>query len=297
MKEIIEWLIGVEQMAGNLYRDAESFFAEDKKLAAFLGKLGEDEAWHFHIVGSALEFLRRHPEAAPAQIVLDYATRKNIESPFIKNRQQLTASQLTKDSILSCIATTEFSEWNDLFLYVVNSLKEKSREFQYVAARMQGHLKHILDFLESRPEGTPFLDKIRELPRVWKERILIVEDSEPLSLMMDKIFRRDFKTATAENGRIALEKIKENYVDVIISDIEMPEMNGIAFFQEALKHDPDIGRRFLFFTGLILPEHKEVIDAHHLPFLLKPASVIDIKRKVGGILEINRQQYSTSTSH
>lgn len=293
MKEIIEWLIGIEKMAGSLYRNAASFFKEDKMLAAFLGTLGEDEAWHFHIMGSAAEYLRAHPEVKPSQIVLDEETRTRTETPFIKNRQQLTAGHLTKESILSCIASTEFSEWNDLFLYVVNSFKEESREFQYVAARMQGHLKHITDFLETRPEGVPFLEKIRNLPQVWQEKILIVEDTPVLMQMLERVFSRDFSTATADNGRKGFEKIKENYVDVIISDIEMPEMNGIAFFREAIRHDPDIGRRFLFFSGFISEEHKAIIDANHIPYLLKPASMTDLKQKVAEILERNRRDSLT----
>jgi CheY-like chemotaxis protein len=288
MKEIVEWLIGIEQLAGALYREAEIFFKKDTDLSAFLQTLGEDEAWHFHIMGSAAEYIRVHPTVTPAQIVLDGDTRRMVETPFVENQKKLTAGLITKDSILSCIVTTEFSEWNDLFLYVVNSLKEESREFQYVAARMQGHLEHILDFLETRQEGIPFLEKIRSLPQLWRETILIVEDSEPLMLMLERLFGRDYKTLTAENGKQGLEKIKEHFVDVIVSDIDMPEMNGIEFFQKAIEYDKDIGRRFLFFSGLITEEHEAFIDARQVPYLQKPASVIDIKRKVVDILERNR---------
>jgi len=251
-------------------------------------RLGEDEAWHFHIMGSAEEYIRMHPALAPAQVLLDDDTQRMVETPFVENQKKLSSGLITKDSILSCIVTTEFSEWNDLFLYVVNSLKEDSREFQYVAARMQDHLKHILDFLETRPEEIPFLEKIRSLPQLWRETILIVEDSEPLMLMMERLFRRDFNTLTAENGKQGLEKIKGNYVDVIVSDIDMPEMNGIEFFEEAIKYDKDIGRRFLFFSGLIVEEHKDFIDANQVPYLQKPASVADIRQKVVDILERNR---------
>lgn len=295
MKEIIEWLIRVEQMAGSLYRDAAFFFKDDKELAVFLGELGEDEAWHFHLMGSASEFLRGHPKTATAQIIPDEAIRSRIETPFIKSHEQLKAGQLTKESILSSIAATEFSEWNDLFLYVVNSLKEESREFQYVAAKMQGHLKHIMDFLGSRPEGLPFMNKIRQLPQVWREQVLIVEDSLPLAQMLETVFSRDYNTATAENGRKGLEKIKENYVDVILSDIDMPEMDGVALYQEATRHDPDIGRRFLFFSGFLSQESLAFIEAHHIPYLLKPSSVSDLRCKVAEILENDRRASLTTT--
>lgn len=295
MKEIIGWLIGIERMAGHLYRNAALSFKEDKKLADFLEALGEDEAWHFHIMGSAAEYLRTHQETPPSQIILDEQTKKRIEAPFRENLQRLTAGQLTKESLLSCIAATEFSEWNDFFLYVVNSFKEESREFQYVAARMQGHLKHIMDFLGTMPEGIASLEKISNLPSVWREKVLVVEDDPLLLQMMKMILRRDYSTATAENGLEALEQIKENYFDAIISDIEMPMMNGIELLQEAIRHDQDIGRRFLFYSGLLLEERKAVLDEHHIPHLSKPAGVTEIKQKVAAVVEKNRRNSLADT--
>ena len=295
MKEIIEWLLGIERMAGDLYRDAAFFFKEDKALSDFLRELGEDEAWHFQIMGSAAAHLEAHPET-PAQIALDDATRRRTESPFEENRLQLATGNLTKESILSCIVATEFSEWNDLFLYVVTSFQEEDRSFQHVAARMQGHLKHIMDFLEKIPEGLPFLHKIKDIPPVWQEKILIVEDSEALRFMLERVFVRDYRIASAENGFQGLEKVKEGYVDVVVSDIEMPEMNGIAFLQEALKLDPGIAGRFLFFSGFISEEHQAFLHAHQVPHLMKPAKIEAIKRKVAEILERNRHQ-SSALSH
>lgn len=295
MIEEIEWLTGVERLACKLYLEAAVFFKEDEGLCAFLRAFGEEEAWHFQIMGKAAEFLRVHPETAPLQIVLDEDTRKKVYAPFLENRRKLAAGQLTEASILSCIVDTEFSEWNDLFLSVVNTLKEDSHEFQSVAARMQGHLQNIRDFLETRPEAIPILEKIRTLPQAMRERVLIVEDSEPLLYMMNMFFSQDFITATAVTAQEGLEKLKESSMDVIISDIEMPGMNGIEFYQEAIRHDPDLARRFLFFSGYINEGYKAVLDDYHVPYILKPAPLADIKRKVGEILEQNRHRSATKS--
>jgi two-component system, chemotaxis family, chemotaxis protein CheY len=42
----------------------------------------------------------------------------------------------------------------------------------------------------------------------------------------------------AENGRQALKKLKENWVDIVFADINMPEMNGIEMIKEMRKEDP-----------------------------------------------------------
>lgn len=289
MKGEINWLLGIEQTAGRLYREAADFFREDDGLAAFLSSLAEDEAWHFHIMGSAAEYLRTHHAVAPLELVFDDATREKINAPFVENYRQMKEGCLSKDSILACVAATEFSEWNDLFLYVVNALKEESREFQYVAARMQEHLHNITDFLEKRPEAAPLLAKVRDLPRVWREHILIVEDSEPLREILESILNREFRTTTAENGRTGLEKTRGNYFDVIISDIRMPEMDGITFYREACKHDPDIGSRFLFFSGHITDEHRDFLHSRQIPYLLKPGALLDLNEKIEAVLERNRR--------
>lgn len=61
--------------------------------------------------------------------------------------------------------------------------------------------------------------------------LLLVEDNEELLLLMKSIFHKFYNVATATNGCEALEYIKENNVDVIISDIIMPEMNGLQLCQ------------------------------------------------------------------
>ena len=70
--------------------------------------------------------------------------------------------------------------------------------------------------------------------------VLIVDDSRSIRSVIKKIismsgFRMD-QCLEAENGRDALHVLSENWVDVILSDINMPEMNGFELL-EALKKD------------------------------------------------------------
>lgn len=289
MKEVIDWLIGIERMAGNLYSEAAVFFADDKGLADFLQVLAQDEAWHFHVMGSAAEFLRSRPYTKPAQVTLNDGYRERIEGLLLENLRQLAMGQLQKSTILSCVVTSEFSEWNDFFLYVVNTLKEENREFQYAAARMQGHLEQIINFLETRPESLAPLEKIRNLPQVWREKVLIVEDSEPLRLMLDNVLSRQFNTDTAGDGREGLEKIKESYFDVIISDIEMPIMDGLSLFRNATSYDRTISRRFLFVSGFFSEQNRVVLEMHQIPYMQKPVALMDVQKKLTDIMADNRR--------
>ncbi len=70
--------------------------------------------------------------------------------------------------------------------------------------------------------------------------ILVVDDSRAMRAVIKKIvtmsgFKMD-KCLEAGNGREALETLADQWVDVIISDINMPEMNGLELLK-CLKAD------------------------------------------------------------
>ena len=75
--------------------------------------------------------------------------------------------------------------------------------------------------------------EIVEEPETEEERekgeytLLLVEDNAELLLLMKGLFAKTYQVATAENGRIALEYIREHNVDIVVSDIMMPEMDGL----------------------------------------------------------------------
>lgn len=67
-------------------------------------------------------------------------------------------------------------------------------------------------------------------------RILLVEDNADLRRFMQKELEKDFDVFLAGNGRSGLEQARKEIPDIIISDIAMPEMDGIAMC-EALRKD------------------------------------------------------------
>ncbi|GHV22282.1 chemotaxis response regulator protein-glutamate methylesterase [Spirochaetia bacterium] len=68
--------------------------------------------------------------------------------------------------------------------------------------------------------------------------VLVVDDSALMRKMISSMIEgsRDLKVCdTAMNGKIALEKIQTRNPDIIVLDLEMPEMNGIEFLRERRK--------------------------------------------------------------
>jgi len=283
MQEIIKWLIGMEHMSGELYKDAAAFFRQDEVFTRLLDHLAEDEAWHYHVMGSAADIYKNEPQR-PADIILDDALMARLEAPFHENRKMIADCTVTKDSMLDCIVTTEFSEWNDIFLYVVNTLKGKKREFVYVASKMEQHKKFIERYVETLSAGHAILDRIRRLPSVWNIRILVVEDYEPIRDLIADLLSTEGVVDTAANGAEGLDKTTLQYYDLILSDSYMNVMSGIEFYKQLAFRDPRISERFLFLADDIKADHLDFIRKQNLRYLMKPFPVDEFKKTVHDML-------------
>ncbi|MBN1931268.1 MAG: response regulator [Desulfobacterales bacterium] len=88
------------------------------------------------------------------------------------------------------------------------------------------------------------LDAIRDIlshsnPHQSKQ-IMVVDDSRIIRQMLERgLTKAGFQIITAENGRQALTLIQKRQPDLILSDIEMPVMDGFAFCK-AVHADPDL---------------------------------------------------------
>jgi CheY-like chemotaxis protein len=200
-----------------------------------------------------------------------------------KNR--LSTGYLTKEDMIACIITIEFSEWNDVFLYVVNTLKQSSRSFEDGAAKIQQHKRHIESFFKALPNGQQYLEKIEQLPSVWETKILVVDDFEPIVELLRAILRRQGLVETAQNGKEALDKTAEHYFDVIVSDVDMPVLNGMEFYDRAVEMDAKISERLLFFTGALTPERLAFFEKNNLQYLVKSVTVEKIRQAVAEVIK------------
>ena len=59
------------------------------------------------------------------------------------------------------------------------------------------------------------------------KKILVVDDEENIRFVLDELLNSDYDVSLADNGREALALIGGTAFDLIITDLVMPEMNGI----------------------------------------------------------------------
>ena len=80
-----------------------------------------------------------------------------------------------------------FQKKDDIFLYVVNTLKINFREFPYVAIRIQNHKRAFEYFYEKSFEHVDNINELKQVPAIWNEKILIVEDDELIADLLKAI--------------------------------------------------------------------------------------------------------------
>jgi CheY-like chemotaxis protein len=121
-------------------------------------------------------------------------------------------------------------------------------------------------------------------------RILIVDD-EPviIALLASFLSSQGYLCVTATNGRAALEMATQNHFDVVITDVLMPEMDGITLTQELLHQFPDLF--IMVMTGYYdekTMENAVAAGAHE--FIKKPFSLAEFDMRFQRIIRESKHR-------
>jgi YesN/AraC family two-component response regulator len=108
-------------------------------------------------------------------------------------------------------------------------------------------------------------------------KVLYVDD-EPINLELFEVsFMDDFKVFISDSANKALEIYKQNHVDVLVTDLKMPGMNGIELIKKIKEIDSD--KNCILLTGFYEdnitndPETKSMI----FRYVMKPYKREDLK--------------------
>ncbi|HWD19790.1 MAG TPA: ATP-binding protein [Verrucomicrobiae bacterium] len=108
------------------------------------------------------------------------------------------------------------------------------------------------------------------MPDAPLTRILIVDDETPLmNALCNTLREQGYDTKGFSSATPALEALKTTRFDLLLSDLMMPEINGIALLQSALKIDPDLVGIIMTGEGTIATA-VEAMKSGALDYILKP---------------------------
>jgi len=112
------------------------------------------------------------------------------------------------------------------------------------------------------------------------KRILVVDDEENARTTLSRILRREgFEVASASNGLEALDFLRKNKVEIVITDINMPEMSGITFLRELNKTYPDTNVIMITAYGEI-ESYIEAMNLGAFEYINKPFRIDELKKTI-----------------
>jgi two-component system, NtrC family, response regulator AtoC len=98
--------------------------------------------------------------------------------------------------------------------------------------------------LASSPTRCVALDAIRQAPDMMlpeRKQILVVDDEPNLRRVLSAQLMRDgYEVHTAEDGASGLAMLQEHHIDLVITDLKMPRMDGLELLRRALELDGEL---------------------------------------------------------
>jgi PAS domain S-box-containing protein len=145
-----------------------------------------------------------------------------------------------------------------------------------------------------RPDGGPGdraagSSPARGAARGGRRHVLVADDNADMREYLERLLRADHSVTAVTDGRAALEAVRAAPPDLVISDVMMPEMDGLELLS-ALRGDPrTAGVPVLLLSARADQEASiEGLDAGADDYLVKPFSAQELLARVRATLELSR---------
>lgn len=270
IRDIVSWLKCIEESVCFLYKRAAEAFVHDEHFSTFIMKLEEDEKTHAQFMSMILEMLPQRKIPYLVDIVLDQRTRDSVETTLKRFDEHLSKKDISKNQIVEYMARAEFSELNPVFLYIISIFGEMGREAENMANEIQRHLSDVQEFIDALPDDLKPSVDVGLFPLVKEKRLLVVDDQEPLRNLVASLLAHKGTVETVSGASEGLELVREHFYNGIVSDIQMPIIDGIEFYRQSIAYDSRLRRHFLFYSAGMSPDHEFFLKQNNLLFLRKP---------------------------
>ena len=119
--------------------------------------------------------------------------------------------------------------------------------------------------------------------------LLIVDDNSDMRRYIRSLLKQEYKLLEAENGKKAIEIIESEHVDLIISDLLMPEMDGLELSKRVKANLETSHIPFLILTAVCSEENEKICYSVGVDeYLCKPFDADIFKYRIRNILALRR---------
>ncbi|MEO7112853.1 MAG: sigma-54 dependent transcriptional regulator [Polyangiaceae bacterium] len=128
-----------------------------------------------------------------------------------------------------------------------------------------------------------------------KQQVLIVDDEPNLRKILSAQLSRDgYDVLTAEDGEQGLQILREHHIDLVVTDLKMPKVDGMALMREALREDPELPIVMITAHGTV-DTAVEALKLGAFDYLTKPFDKDEVRQIVAKALKA-RQLAGTEAS-
>ena len=126
-------------------------------------------------------------------------------------------------------------------------------------------------------------------------RVLLVEDDKNLCFILKSSLEQMIGGYEVTNGKDGLEKLAEGKFDVIVSDVEMPVMDGMTMVRHIREHHPQVA--IIFITGLTTA--RDVINGYQSGadfYIKKPFLPEELDAHIQAVLKVKQSAAAPETT-
>lgn len=118
-----------------------------------------------------------------------------------------------------------------------------------------------------------------------KQQVLIVDDEPNLRKILSAQLSRDgYDVLTAEDGEQGLQILREHHIDLVVTDLKMPKVDGMALLREALREDPELPIVMITAHGTV-DTAVEALKLGAFDYLTKPFDKDEVRQIVAKALK------------
>ena len=128
-------------------------------------------------------------------------------------------------------------------------------------------------------------------PQFNESTLLVVDDEKQNRLLLTELFEGEYRVIQAKNGLQALERARSHAPDLILLDVLMPEMDGMATIRALKREDATRNIPVIFITALDSPTDEEQgLNLGAVDYIAKPFHPSIVRVRVRNHLQIVHQR-------
>src|SRR5215470_2545834 len=110
-----------------------------------------------------------------------------------------------------------------------------------------------------------------------KKQILVVDDEANLRRVLTAQLSRDgYEVHTAPDGEAGLQLLREHHIDLVITDLRMPKIDGLELLRQALRTDPELPVVILTAHGTV-DNAVEALKTGAFDYITKPFDQAEVR--------------------